>query len=198
MKLSVITIVFTLLVSSGVAQDRDFLERWFLGFPVFDKTSSLYKYGISNSHFLAVGVAVDTSAVFRLDTLHWAQAVPRDHPIFSSDLDSAIIEITISYRSTTGLDNPKQHYSGPSRVVTVEYFLKSYDSITCWIDRITRKALSFKHLTESVNPEGGPEKYSFGEILFFDNRKSYRVFSVYGNVYANGKTSLLVSYEFER
>ena len=198
MKSSLAIFISILISSSGLAQDREFLDLWFLGFPVLEKDSSLYEYGIRNSHFKVIGLGNDSSSLFLLDTLHWYKVVPKDFPIPSNEIDSALIEISLDYRSTTGLDNPRRHYSGPSRVVAVEYFLKSSDTISAWVDRITRQALRFKYFSESVIPNLGAEKYSFGEILFSDNRRKYRIFEVYMNVYATGKTSLLVSYEFER
>jgi hypothetical protein len=198
MKSSLVIFISILISSSGLAQDRKFIDMWFLGFPVLEKEVSLYEYGIKNSHFRVIGLANDSLSLFLLDTLRWYKVVPEDFPIPCNEIDSALIEISLDYSSITELDNPRRHYSGPSRVVTVEYFLKSSDTISAWVDRITRQALRFKYFSESVTPNLGAEKYSSGEILFSDNRKRYRMLEVYMNVYNTGKTSLLVSYEFER
>ena len=198
MKLSLVIFISILVSSSGLAQDREFLGRWFLGFPVLEKAPSFYEYGIKNSHFKVIGLGNDSSSLFLLDSLHWDKVVPKDLPILSNEIDSALIEISLDYRSTIGLDNPRRHYAGQLRIVTVEYFLKSNDTIYAWVDRITRQALRFKYFSESVTPKLGAAEYSSGEILFSDNRKRYRMLEVYMNVYAMGKTSLLVSYEFER
>jgi hypothetical protein len=198
MKLSLVIFISILVSSSGLAQDCEFLDRWFLGFPVLEKDPSLYEYGITNSHFKVIGLGNDSSSLFLLDSLHWDKVVPKDFPILSNEIDSALIKISLDYTSTTGIDNPRRHYSGPSRIVTVEYFLKSSDTISAWVDRIIRQALRFKYFSESVTPKLGAEEYSSGEILFSDNRKRYRMLEVYMNVYVTGKTSLLVSYEVER
>ena len=198
MKQSIVIAIAIFLSTCVLAQDRSFLGQWFLGFPVYNKNSSLYEHGIASPHFNVIGVANDSFALFHLDTLNWLKVVPKENQITSSEIDSTLIEISINYRSTTGFDKPKRHYSGATRVVTVEYFLKSNDSIHAWIDRIIRKALTFHHISsESVDPQSETEIYKGGEILFLDRPKKYRYLDVYQNVYATGETSLLVSYEFE-
>jgi len=198
MKLSLVLSITILLSICGTAQDHEFLDQWFLGFPVYNKNSSLYEHGMRSSHFKVVGAPSDSFALFLLDTLNWLKVVPKDNQIISSKIDSALIEISLSYRSTNGFDKPRRHYSGPLRVVTVEYFLKSNDSIYAWVDRIIRKALDVQHISsESVDPQSDTEKYKGGAILFLDKRKKYRFLDVYQNVYATGETSLLISYELE-
>lgn len=198
MKLSLVISITLFFSICGKAQDHKFLDQWFLGFPVYYKNSSLYEHGLTSSHFKVVGSANDSFALFFLDTLNWLKVVPKENETISSKIDSTLIEISISYRSTTGFDKPRRHYSGPLKVVTVEYFLKSNDSIYAWVDRIIRKALDFQHISsESVDPQPDTDKYEDGEILFLDTRKKYRFLEVYQNIYATGKTSLLVSYEFE-
>jgi hypothetical protein len=189
----IIAIIFILLCHTSKAQGRQFLGDWFFDLPLPNKPHDLHTYEARNPDFKVIWTRGDSSSRFLVrPNKHFGNDL-----IAVRDIDSAIVDIEISFRPE-GASDDEHGYSGPTVVVTVEYFLKSGMMIDSVMDLLIRKLLLSKYRSADVAPGNGSAPYRSGEFLYADNKRRYRLIEIYENVYSTRHTSLLISFEFER
>lgn len=195
MKLKFILTALLFAINFCFAQDPAFIQQWFLGFPVVGNLSANIRYGTAHFDAKKISVRTEERTVFFIESLNLKKSFAPGHPFLLAAFDSTTVEISTSRINKTLLNKSRKHYSGKTKIVSVEFFLSSGDSIRLWVNRIIEDALAFKHQSDSVHKEEDSGRYMFGEINYIDDRKRFLSLTIYENVYASGKTSLLVSHE---